>query len=114
MPKRFKIYSAARAEDGRYRFSNDEQIYIKEFPDQSSMSQYWQEVVLPASCTRIGMRYELSMTEFAGADWDFIGDPRYADQPVLNDKQIASVAKAKANSRNIASQNSRQLGRRYL
>ncbi len=105
MPKRFKIYSAPRAEDGPYRFSSDELIFIKEFSDLPSMLQYWQDAILPFSCTRFGMRYELSMTEFAGADWDFIGDPRYADQPVLNDKQIASVAKPKANSRNIASQN---------
>ena len=89
MLKRFKIYSAARAEDGRYRFSSDEQIYIKEFPDLPSMFQYWQNVILPASCTRFGMRYELSMTEFAGADWDFIGDPRYDDKPVLNGKRLA-------------------------
>jgi hypothetical protein len=93
MPKRFKIYSAARAADGRYRFSSDEQIYIKEFSDLPSMLQYWQEVILSASCTRFGMRYELSMTEFSGSDWDFIGDPRYADNPVLNGKRVAgSVA----------------------
>ena len=42
MPKRFKIYSAARAEDGRYRFSSDEQKYIKDFPDLPLMLQYWQ------------------------------------------------------------------------
>ena len=98
MPKRFKIYSAARAADGRYRFSSDEQIFIKEFPDLQSMMQYWQQVILPASYTRFGMRYELSMTEFSGSAWDFIGDPRYADQPVLNGKQIASIAKAESNT----------------
>ncbi len=93
MPKRFKIYSAARAADGRYRFGSDEQIFIKEFPDLQSMMQCWQQVILPASCTRFGMRYELSMTEFSGSAWDFIGDPRYADYPVLNGKWVAgSVA----------------------
>lgn len=93
MPKRFKIYSAARAADGRYRFSSDEQIVIKEFSDLPSMLQYWQDVILSASCTRFGMRYELSMTEFMGSAWDFIGDPRYADNPVLNGKRLAgSVA----------------------
>ena len=93
MPKRFKIYSAARAADGRYRFSSDQQIYIKEFSDLPSMLQYWQEVILSASCTRFGMRYELSMTEFSGSAWDFIGDPRYADNSVLNGKRAAgSVA----------------------
>ncbi len=94
MPKRFKIYSAARAADGRYRFSNDEQIVIKEFSDLPSMLQYWQDVILSASCTRFGMRYELSMTEFSGSAWDFIGDPRYADNPVLNGKEIAADGKA--------------------
>ena len=89
MPKRFKIYSVTRAADGRYRFSSDEQIVIKEFSDLPSMLQYWQDVILLASCTRFGMRYELSMTEFSGSAWDFIGDPRYADNPVLNGKRIA-------------------------
>ncbi len=93
MPKRFKIYSVTRAADGRYRFSSDQQIVIKEFSDLPSISQYWQDVILSASCTRFGMRYELSMTEFSGSAWDFIGDPRYADNPVLNGKRVAgSVA----------------------
>jgi hypothetical protein len=87
MSKRFKIYSAARADDGRYCFSWDERMYIKEFPDLPSMLQFWRDVILPSSCTRFGMRYEMSMTEFSGADWDFIGDPRYADHPVLNGKR---------------------------
>ncbi len=87
MSKRFKIYSAPRADDGRYRFSCDERMYIKEFPDLPSMLQYWQDVILPTSCTRFGMRYELRMTEFSGADWDFIRDPRYADHSVLTGKR---------------------------
>ena len=51
------------------------------------MMQYWEQVILPASCISFGMNYELSMTEFTGSDWDFIGDPRYADQPVLQGRQ---------------------------
>jgi hypothetical protein len=88
MSTQFQIYSTPRADDGCYRFSYDERMYIKEFPDLLSMLQFWQDVILPISCTRFGMRYELSMAEFSGADWDFIGDSRYADHPLLNGKQI--------------------------
>ena len=88
MSKRFKIYSVPRADDGRYRFRLDERIYIKEFPDLPSMLQFWQDVILPTSCTRFGMRYELSMTEFSATDWDFISDLRYAGRQVLNGKRI--------------------------
>ena len=98
MGKQFKIYAAPRAEDGRYRFTSTQSIYIKEFCNQEEMLQYWQQVILPDSSSQFGLRYELSMTEFAGADWDFIGDPRYADQPLLKNQQHVSVDPADGNA----------------
>lgn len=89
MSKRFKIYSAPRAEDGRYRFTPGAEIHIREFSDLNGMLQYWKEVILPDSSNEFGMRFELSMTEFSGSEWDFIGDPRYADGPLLNGKSFS-------------------------
>lgn len=91
MTKRYKIYAAPRAEDGRYRFISSQPIYIKEFSDQGEMLHFWKQVILPASSGQFGMRYELSMTEFVGAEWDFVGDPRYADRPILNGKEIGGA-----------------------
>ena len=63
-------------------------MYIKEFQDLPPMLKFWQDEILPTSCTRFGMRYELSIKEFSGASWDCIGDPCYADHPVLHGKRI--------------------------
>ena len=52
-------------------------------------------MVLPGSFTTFGMRYELSMTEFAGSAWDFIGDPRYADKPLLKGTSYGASRKLK-------------------
>ena len=53
------------------------------------MLRFWNDVVLPRTCVTFGKKYELSMVESSESDWDFIGDPRYADTPVLKGKKIS-------------------------
>lgn len=83
MAKNFRICSAPRASDGRYRFTNGDGFQLKDFSDQDSMLSYWDERIVPSSCTTFGLEYEVSMVEMDDSDWDFVGDPRYSNNAVL-------------------------------
>lgn len=86
----FKIYSAPRAKDGRYRFCDEKPLHIKSFETLSLMKEFWETTVLAATSTMFGEAYELSMVVVCkNGQWDFVGDPRYANNAVLCGKPDA-------------------------
>ena len=52
------------------------------------MRAYWNDAVLTNTSTTFGLQYELSMVVTDESGWGFIGDPRYADKPVLMGKRV--------------------------
>ena len=89
MAKPFRIYAAPRGADGRYGFADGLPVYVKEFATHRSMLRHWNDILLPATSTDFGLKFELSMVEVKDSCWEFIGDPRYADTPVLKGRKIA-------------------------
>ena len=53
------------------------------------MFRHWDEKLLPATSATFGLKYELSMVEIVDDKWEFVGDPRYADTPVLRPRKVA-------------------------
>ena len=47
------------------------------------MVDFWDDMIIPSSSTTFGLEYEISMVEMNQSDRDFVGDPRYSNNPVL-------------------------------
>ena len=89
--KKFTIYAAPRAKNGQYRRTDEKPLFYKEFESLAAMERYWKKYIVPKTSTRFGRDYELSMVEADRVMWDFVGDPRYADVPVLSSKILAGA-----------------------
>ena len=89
MSRPFRIYAVPRGADSRYLFGNGQPVYVREFARRESMVRHWEERLLPATSTTFGLKYELSMVEIVDDQWNFVGDPRYAESAVLRPRKIA-------------------------
>lgn len=83
----YAIYAAPRATDGRYRLCKCKPLFIRKFPTVNAMQGFWKKITVPATSTKFGTAYELSMVEASAATWDFIGDPRFADTSIITEQK---------------------------
>lgn len=89
--KNYTIYAAPRAPDGRYRRCEEKPLHLRNFESLAAMKSYWAQKIVPATSTTFGLGYEFSMVEADHDTWDFLGDPRYAEEPVLSgDKAVGA------------------------
>lgn len=88
----YVIYAAPRAADGRYRLCKEKPLFTQEFPTLEAMQLFWGKTIVPATSTKFGIAYELSMVETNAVMWDFIGDLRYADTSIITDQKRAGGA----------------------
>ena len=91
LPKKYAIYAAPRADNGQYRRCEEKPLFYNEFRSLEAMQRYWDRKIVPATTTKFGLAYELSMVEVDRVMWDFFGAPRYAEKPVLPAKAPAGA-----------------------
>ena len=84
--KKCRIYAAPRADNGQYRCCREKPLFYKEFPSLEATRRFWAAKILPTTSNKFGKPYEFSMVEADRVMWDFVGDPRYADKPILTAK----------------------------
>ena len=86
---KYTVYAAPRCSDGRYRADDERPLFLREFHSLMAMRKLWDQKILPGTSTEFGLAYEFSMAEATDGSWDFIGDPRYADKPILPSRNKA-------------------------
>ena len=79
----YTIYAAPRVSDDRYRLCKEKPLFMQEFSTLMAIQQCWEQTIVPATSTKFGTAYELSMVEANAVMWDFIGDPRYAHTSII-------------------------------
>ena len=79
----YTIYAAPRISDGRYRLCKEKPLFMQELSTLMAIQQCREKTIVPATSTKFGTAYELSMVEASAVMWDFIGDPRYVDTSLI-------------------------------
>lgn len=83
-PLRYKIVAAPIGKGGSYRAWPDKTTYIRRFPSEARRLDYWRRFVVPKSERSRGLGFQLAMIDEWTNHWEFVGEARYADDPVVS------------------------------
>ncbi len=100
-PLRYKIVAAPIGENGRYRAWPDKTTYIRRFLSEGKRLDYWRRFVVPKSELSRGLGFQLAMIDEWTDHWEFVGEARYADLPLvskLNDDPSRHIVEVGSNA----------------
>lgn len=83
-PLRYKIVAAPIGQDGSYRAWPDKTTYIRRFSSKGKRLDYWRRFVVPKSERSRGLGFQLAMVDEWTNSWEFVGEARYADDPLVS------------------------------
>ena len=76
-----------RGGDGTYRSDDGGGFtYVKRFRSAVERLDFWHHRVIPATRPEAGPSFRFVMLDLAGGEYRFVGEIRYADEPVLSGK----------------------------
>ena len=79
----YKICAAPIGEGGRYYAWPDKVTYVRRFPTARRRDTYWKRYVKPKGSDYHGLTYQIIMVDEWSGGWRFVGDPVYADVPLI-------------------------------
>ncbi len=82
-PLRLKIVAAPIGPDGSYRAWPDKKTYVRRFKTEGLREDYWRRFVVTKSVEERGLAYQIAMVNEWVGGWEFVAEPRYADQPII-------------------------------
>lgn len=80
---RLKIVAAPIGPDGSYRAWPDKKTYVRRFSSEGKRNDYWRRFVEPKSSEERGLVYQIAMVNEWVGGWEFVAEPRYADEPII-------------------------------
>ena len=80
---RYKIVAAPIGPCGSYRAWPDKTTYIRRFSSERRRADYWRRFVETKSAQDRGLHFQIAMVNEWSNGWEFVAEPRYADQPVI-------------------------------
>ena len=79
----YKICAAPIGECGRYHAWPDKITYVRRFPSAERRELYWKKYVKPKGSDYHGLAYQIIMVDEWSGGWRFVGEPLYADLPLI-------------------------------
>ena len=79
----YKICAAPLGSGGRYHAWPDKVTYVRRFPSAARRTNYWRRYIASKASEQRGLRYQIAMVDEWSGGWSFVGDPLYADRPII-------------------------------
>lgn len=83
---KYKIVAAPIGPCGSYRAWPDKTTYIRRFMTEGRRADYWRRFVVPKSEGNHGLKFQIAMVNEWSNGWEFVAEPRYADQPTISEE----------------------------